>query len=107
MKNVVLALIFTVYAMAQTTPAPKAPAKAPAAKAPVTKAKTAPKAVAKAKAKAKGDLLNPVSLRAKAPAIFVARLETTKGNIDIRVVRAWAPNGVERFYNLVFSARKP
>ena len=31
----------------------------------------------------------------------MVRLETTKGNVEIRVVRAWAPNGVERFYNLV------
>ena len=68
--------------------------------------KAAPKAVTKAapKAKAKGpgtDLLKPETLRLKAPAVFVVRLETTKGNIDIRVVRGWAPNGVERFYNLV------
>lgn len=47
------------------------------------------------------DLLKPETVKGKAPSIFVVRLETSKGNIDIRVVRAWAPNGVERFYNLV------
>jgi peptidyl-prolyl cis-trans isomerase A (cyclophilin A) len=47
------------------------------------------------------DLLKPETLKAKPPAIFIVRLQTTKGNIDIRVVRNWAPTGVERFYNLV------
>ena len=36
-----------------------------------------------------------------APAHSVIRLETTKGNIDIEVTRAWAPLGADRFYNLV------
>jgi len=40
-------------------------------------------------------------MNAKAPGIYVVRLETTKGNIDIRVVKIWAPNGADRFYNLV------
>lgn len=47
------------------------------------------------------DLLKPETVKGKPPGIFIVRLETSKGNIDIRVVRAWAPNGVERFYNLV------
>jgi peptidyl-prolyl cis-trans isomerase A (cyclophilin A) len=95
----VVALTIAASLMAQTTPAPKAPAaKAHTAKAPAAKA--AAKTTAKAAAKGP-NLLNPASLRAKPPGIFVVRLETTKGNIDIRVVRNWAPNGVERFYNLV------
>lgn len=83
---------------AQTKAAPKAAAPKAATPKPV-----APKAATAAKAKSAPvtDLLKPETLRAKAPAIFVMRLETTKGNIDIRVVRAWAPNGVERIYNLV------
>jgi cyclophilin family peptidyl-prolyl cis-trans isomerase len=36
-----------------------------------------------------------------APARSVVRLETTTGNIDIEVVREWAPRGADRFYNLV------
>ena len=36
-----------------------------------------------------------------APDRSVIRLETTKGNIDIEVTRAWAPRGADRFYNLV------
>jgi len=71
--------------------------------------KAAPKAATPAKATGKSaakgpqgpNLLKPDTLNAKAPAIFIVRLETTKGNIDIRVVKAWAPIGVERYYNLV------
>lgn len=37
----------------------------------------------------------------RAPAVFVARLVTTKGNIDIEVHREWAPHGADRFYTLV------
>ncbi len=36
----------------------------------------------------------------KAPATFVADLETSKGKISIEFTRAWAPHGVDRFYNL-------
>ena len=96
MKYAALAVMIAASALAQTTPTPNAP---PAKTAP----KAAPKAAAKTTAKAaKGpNLLDPGSLREKAPGVFVVRLETSKGNIDIRVVRDWAPNGVERFYNLV------
>jgi peptidyl-prolyl cis-trans isomerase A (cyclophilin A) len=71
-----------------------------------TKSTTAPKSAATAKAgKAKAgpaiDVMKPETMKAKAPAIFIVRLETTKGNIDIRVVHNWAPTGVDRFYNLV------
>lgn len=37
----------------------------------------------------------------RAPAMFVARLVTTKGNVDIEVHRDWAPHGADRFYTLV------
>jgi cyclophilin family peptidyl-prolyl cis-trans isomerase len=39
----------------------------------------------------------------EAPARFVVRLETTKGPIVIDCVRAWAPHGADRFYELVTS----
>lgn len=42
-------------------------------------------------------------LSAQAPSRFVVRLETTKGPIVIECVRAWAPNGADRFYELVTS----
>jgi cyclophilin family peptidyl-prolyl cis-trans isomerase len=48
-------------------------------------------------------LLNPdaAEFTQPAPDRSVIRLETTKGNIDIEVTRAWAPRGADRFYNLV------
>lgn len=48
-----------------------------------------------------GSLLNPASLHATAPAIFHVHFHTTKGDFTMEVVRAWAPNGADRFYNLV------
>ena len=38
-----------------------------------------------------------------APSVFQVRLETTKGAIVIEVHRDWAPNGADRFYQLVTS----
>lgn len=39
--------------------------------------------------------------QATAPDTFRVRFETTKGAFVVEAVRAWAPNGVDRFYNLV------
>jgi peptidyl-prolyl cis-trans isomerase A (cyclophilin A) len=36
-----------------------------------------------------------------APAVFRARFETSEGNFVIEVHRDWAPQGADRFYNLV------
>ena len=38
-----------------------------------------------------------------APADFRVRLDTSKGPIVIQVHRAWAPNGADRFYELITS----
>ncbi len=46
-------------------------------------------------------LMNPKLATLKAPAEFTVRLETTQGPADIRVTRAWAPQGADRFFNLV------
>lgn len=46
-------------------------------------------------------LLNPEKANDKAPATYTVLLETSKGNIEIKVTRAWAPLGADRFYNLV------
>src|SRR5580700_1608548 len=51
----------------------------------------------------KPSLLNPASLRAKAPDDFKAQFTTTKGDFVVEVHRDWAPNGADRFYNLVKS----
>src|SRR5216684_7416304 len=46
-------------------------------------------------------LMNPASLRAKAPDVFKAEFTTTKGKFVVEVHRDWAPLGADRFYNLV------
>lgn len=46
-------------------------------------------------------LLHPEQLHETAPAEYSVRFETTKGEFTVLVHRAWAPNGADRFYNLV------
>jgi peptidyl-prolyl cis-trans isomerase A (cyclophilin A) len=46
---------------------------------------------------------NPAALKEKAPDVFKANFDTSKGVFVIEVHRAWAPNGADRFYNLVKS----
>jgi peptidyl-prolyl cis-trans isomerase A (cyclophilin A) len=92
-KLVVLACacsLISIAAAAQT-PTP-APAKKPAtaAKAPADKATPFDPA-----------LLQPATLKAKAPAEYEVKFVTTAGEFTIKVTRAWAPNGADRFYNLV------
>ncbi len=43
------------------------------------------------------------AMNAEAPEAFDARFETSAGDFVIRVHREWAPNGADRFYNLVRS----
>jgi peptidyl-prolyl cis-trans isomerase A (cyclophilin A) len=47
-------------------------------------------------------LLLPVQ-DAKAPAEFKVKLETSKGDIVLKITREWAPKGADRFYALVQS----
>jgi peptidyl-prolyl cis-trans isomerase A (cyclophilin A) len=47
------------------------------------------------------NLSNPSALRETAPATYKARFETNKGTFVVDVTRDWAPNGADRFYNLV------
>jgi len=49
----------------------------------------------------KAKLKTPAALTEQAPATFKARFDTSKGVFVIEVHRAWAPNGADRFYNLV------
>ncbi|HJU86209.1 MAG TPA: peptidylprolyl isomerase [Gemmatimonadota bacterium] len=37
----------------------------------------------------------------RAPEVFRARFETTRGNFVVEARREWAPLGVDRFYNLI------
>lgn len=93
-KILILAcLSITVSASAQGQTANKAPAKMPemASQAPGA-TKAAPFDPA---------LLQPATLRAKAPEVYEVKFVTTAGDFVIRVTRAWAPAGADRFYNLV------
>jgi peptidyl-prolyl cis-trans isomerase A (cyclophilin A) len=46
-------------------------------------------------------LLDPSKANETAPATFKAKFTTTKGDFVVTVHRDWAPNGADRFYNLV------
>jgi peptidyl-prolyl cis-trans isomerase A (cyclophilin A) len=48
-----------------------------------------------------GNLASPAALVEKAPANYKAKFETSKGAFVVEVHRDWAPNGADRFYNLV------
>ena len=71
-------------------PAPKAPEPAPTAAAPVT-----PPGVANPALK------DPALALEKAPDLYKVKFHTTVGDITIEVHRAWAPQGADRFFNLV------
>jgi len=66
-------------------------------------AMAAPAKKPKAKSGAAFDaaLLKPASLKAKAPETYQATFVTTRGEFTVKVTRAWAPLGADRFYNLV------
>jgi peptidyl-prolyl cis-trans isomerase A (cyclophilin A) len=45
--------------------------------------------------------LDPSLATAKGPEVFLAEFTTTRGPFVLEVHRPWAPNGADRFYNLV------
>jgi peptidyl-prolyl cis-trans isomerase A (cyclophilin A) len=47
------------------------------------------------------DLTDPSKLTEKAPDTFKVKFDTTKGAFTVEVTRSLAPNGADRFYNLV------
>jgi peptidyl-prolyl cis-trans isomerase A (cyclophilin A) len=46
-------------------------------------------------------MTDPSKATDKAPDTFRAKFDTTKGAFVLECTRSWAPNGVDRFYNLV------
>jgi peptidyl-prolyl cis-trans isomerase A (cyclophilin A) len=83
----------TLFAAARSGPAIKAPEITPAA---ATQAPSSSKA-----APFDAALLDPATLREKAPDTYDVKVTTTAGDFVIRVTRAWAPLGADRFYSLV------
>ncbi len=61
----------------------------------------APTEAAKTQPVGSPSLLQPASLTEKAPDVYWAKFDTTKGAFVIKVTRDWAPLGADRFYNLV------
>jgi len=49
----------------------------------------------------KSKLTDPAKLNETAPDKFKVKFDTSKGEFIVEVTRAWAPNGADRFYNLV------
>jgi peptidyl-prolyl cis-trans isomerase A (cyclophilin A) len=49
----------------------------------------------------RSNLANPGALNEQSPAVYKARFDTSKGAFVVEVHRDWAPNGADRFYNLV------
>jgi peptidyl-prolyl cis-trans isomerase A (cyclophilin A) len=78
--HVSILLCSSLLALAQSTPTGKEPPRGPGSK---------------------PSLMNPASLKAKAPDAFKAQFTTTKGDFVVEVHRDWSPNGADRFYNLV------
>jgi peptidyl-prolyl cis-trans isomerase A (cyclophilin A) len=91
-----LILVISGAVLAQT-PAPAKKAPAPATPAPAAKTAAAPPKAAPIPAA----LLNPASLKAKAPDLFRVKFVTTHGDFVVEVHRDWAPLGADRLYNLV------
>lgn len=49
----------------------------------------------------KSESVKTAAKRTQSPATYIARLETSKGDIAIEVTRALAPRGADRFYELI------
>lgn len=102
-------IVFAMFAGCTSGSASDAPKPGKDAK---TETKSEAKAKPDAKAKPKADaapeatpvdpkLLDPAAAKEEAPATYKVKFETTKGDFVVEVTRAWAPNGADRFYNLV------
>jgi peptidyl-prolyl cis-trans isomerase A (cyclophilin A) len=63
--------------------------------------KSEPTASSSSSNSAKPALPGPEAANAQAPASYRAKFQTSKGDFVVEVQRAWAPNGADRFYNLV------
>ena len=82
---------------AEATP----PAAEPAIAADVAKPPETPPMAADAALGGPKKLMDPAKLTEKAPAKYKAKFSTSVGDFVVEVERDWAPNGADRFYNLV------
>jgi peptidyl-prolyl cis-trans isomerase A (cyclophilin A) len=82
-------------------PQPTAQQQQPAAQQPAAPAEAKPAAQQQPATPADSPLLTPDKLTEKAPDQYKVRFETTKGPFVVEVNRELAPQGADRFYNLV------
>src|SRR5690348_6679203 len=90
MKVIFIAALCSVFALAQT-----------ASKTGASKTGASKTGAAKGGASTNPKLLTPAALKAQAPPEYKVKFTTTKGDFVVDVHRDWAPNGADRFYNLV------
>lgn len=93
----VIGAVIVLLAACDRQPAPPAPAPPATVPTPPTPAPPTPAPVA-----ASPGLMDPAHADANrtAPATFQVRFETSRGAFVVTVTREWAPQGVDRFYNL-------
>jgi peptidyl-prolyl cis-trans isomerase A (cyclophilin A) len=106
MRCASLALLLGFVACSKNEPAP--PGSSSASLPPAASTATPPAASSAAIAPSQAlastlhpDLLDPSKAKDKAPDVFKAKFQTTKGDFVIEVHRDWSPNAADRFYNLV------
>jgi peptidyl-prolyl cis-trans isomerase A (cyclophilin A) len=99
-KTLALLSFASVLALAACQPKPSSSSQDQAAPAAAPQA-ASPAPAAPAAAPASAALTSPEKLVEKAPDTYKARFKTTKGDFVVEVHRDWAPNGADRFYNLV------
>jgi peptidyl-prolyl cis-trans isomerase A (cyclophilin A) len=97
MTKQILSCTFVLTALA-TLGCKKPASEPPAQIAQPVAAAPAPKPSAPAE---KPSLLKVEAFKDTAPAMYRAKFTTTKGDFVVEVKREWAPQGADRFYNLV------
>jgi peptidyl-prolyl cis-trans isomerase A (cyclophilin A) len=102
MRKLIVVFLAGVFGFGAVAPV-QTPAQSPAQSktATVPKSATAAKPGTTAARAYDRALLRPALLKEKAPETFQVNFVTTRGEFTVTVTRAWAPIGVDRFYNLV------
>ncbi len=100
MRTLLLMALVACSGGEEPQPQPHPPPPPPVEK-PAPPPKAAPAEVWKLKEGHHPALLDPSQATEKAPDEFKARFETTRGDFVVLVHRDWAPQGADRFYNLV------
>jgi peptidyl-prolyl cis-trans isomerase A (cyclophilin A) len=96
------AALSTTLVLAQTgQPATKPAPTKPAAQKPPPPKPAPAKPAGTSAATTSAALRTPAKLKEVAPATYRVNFDTTAGTFVVEVTRAWAPNGADRFYNLV------